>query len=162
MCLIVCDPTDCSPRFLCPWGSPDKDTGMGCHFLLHGIFWPRDQTCLMLPGLAGRFFTTSATWGALKYFIDSGEKKFRSKKNPKAKMGWCTFAEAVRWLSPLLSVIFRIKSVCWQVGILNTKIKMGSLSNFYPWFGKPYGQLSGRICIVSVKNHFSTVIDTLH
>ena len=24
--------------FLCPWGSPGKNTGMGCHFLLQGIF----------------------------------------------------------------------------------------------------------------------------
>ena len=25
-------------RFLCPWDSPGKDTGVGCHFLLQGIF----------------------------------------------------------------------------------------------------------------------------
>ena len=38
---------DCSPgyrlsvgqtRLLCPWDSPDKNTGVGCHFLLQGIF----------------------------------------------------------------------------------------------------------------------------
>ena len=23
---------------LCPWGSPGKNTGVGCHFLLQGIF----------------------------------------------------------------------------------------------------------------------------
>ena len=28
---------DCS-RLLCPWDSPGKSTGMGCHFLLQGIF----------------------------------------------------------------------------------------------------------------------------
>ena len=27
-----------SARLLCPWGSPGKDTGMGCHALLQGIF----------------------------------------------------------------------------------------------------------------------------
>ena len=26
------------PGFLCPWDSPGKDTGMGCHSLLQGIF----------------------------------------------------------------------------------------------------------------------------
>ena len=33
-----------------------------------GSSWPRDQTgtSLMSPALAGRFFTTSTTWGALK------------------------------------------------------------------------------------------------
>ena len=25
-------------RFLCPWDSPDKNTGVGCHLLLQGIF----------------------------------------------------------------------------------------------------------------------------
>ena len=25
-------------RLLCPWGSPGRNTGMGCHFLLQGIF----------------------------------------------------------------------------------------------------------------------------
>ena len=25
-------------RLLCPWDSPDKNTGMGCHALLQGIF----------------------------------------------------------------------------------------------------------------------------
>ena len=27
-----------STRFLCPWDFPGKDTGLGCHFLLQGIF----------------------------------------------------------------------------------------------------------------------------
>ena len=25
-------------RLLCPWSSPGRNTGVGCHFLLHGIF----------------------------------------------------------------------------------------------------------------------------
>ena len=25
-------------RLLCPWNSPGKNTGVGCHFLLQGIF----------------------------------------------------------------------------------------------------------------------------
>ena len=34
-----CDPVDCSsPRPLRPWDSPGKNTGVGCHFLLRGIF----------------------------------------------------------------------------------------------------------------------------
>ena len=28
-----------STRFLCPWDSPDKNTGVGSHSLLQGIFW---------------------------------------------------------------------------------------------------------------------------
>ena len=26
-------------RLLCPWGSPGKNTGVGCHFLFPGTFW---------------------------------------------------------------------------------------------------------------------------
>ena len=38
-CLTLWDPTDCSfTRFLCPWDSPGKNTGVDSHFLLHGIF----------------------------------------------------------------------------------------------------------------------------
>ena len=37
--LTLCDPMDCSPPgLLCPWDSPDKNTGVGCHFLLQVIF----------------------------------------------------------------------------------------------------------------------------
>ena len=29
-------------RRLCPWNFPGKNTGVGCHFLLHGIFPPKE------------------------------------------------------------------------------------------------------------------------
>ena len=34
-CLTLCDTMDCP---LCQWGSPDKNTGVGSHALLQGIF----------------------------------------------------------------------------------------------------------------------------
>ena len=35
----LCNPMDCSlSRLLCPWNFPGKNTGVGCHFLLQGIF----------------------------------------------------------------------------------------------------------------------------
>ena len=41
----LCDPMDCSTaRLLCPWDFPGKNTGVGCHFLLQGIFPTRDWT----------------------------------------------------------------------------------------------------------------------
>ena len=46
--------------------SSGKNTGMGCHALLQGIFPSQGwNTSLMFPVLAGGFFTTSATWEAL-------------------------------------------------------------------------------------------------
>ena len=36
---LLCDPTDCSPPGSSVHGdSPDKNAGVGCHFLLQGIF----------------------------------------------------------------------------------------------------------------------------
>ena len=43
-------------RVLCPQDSPGKSTGVGCHFVLQGIFRPRDGTCVSC--IAGGFFTT--------------------------------------------------------------------------------------------------------
>ena len=38
-CLTLCNPMDCSPaRLICPWNSLGKNTGVGCHSLLQGIF----------------------------------------------------------------------------------------------------------------------------
>ena len=43
-----CNPVDCSPpSSLCPWDSPGKNTGVGCHFLLQGSF----PTQGLKPGL---------------------------------------------------------------------------------------------------------------
>ena len=33
-CPTLCDPIDGSLRGSCPWDSPGKNTGVGCHFLL--------------------------------------------------------------------------------------------------------------------------------
>ena len=43
------------PRLLCPWDSPGKNTGVGSHSLLQGIFLTRDWTYVSC--IAGRFFT---------------------------------------------------------------------------------------------------------
>jgi len=51
LCPILCNPIDCSlPRLLCPWDFPGKNTGVGCHFLLQGIFptWALNPCLLRL------------------------------------------------------------------------------------------------------------------
>ena len=35
-------------RLLCPWDSPGRNTGVGCHVLLQGSSQPGDQTCICL------------------------------------------------------------------------------------------------------------------
>ena len=37
LCPTLCDPVD-PTRLLCPWNFPFRNTGVGCHFLLQGIF----------------------------------------------------------------------------------------------------------------------------
>ena len=52
-------------RLLCPWDSPGKNTGVGCHFLLQDIFLIQGSKPHLLRLLHwGRSFTTSAIWEA--------------------------------------------------------------------------------------------------
>ena len=49
-------------RLLCPWDSPGKNTGVGCHPPLRDLPHPGNKsTSLLSLALAGGFFTTSAT-----------------------------------------------------------------------------------------------------
>ena len=51
LCLTLCDPTDCSPPDSSVHGdSPGKNTRVGCHALLQGIFPTRGEN----PGLLHR------------------------------------------------------------------------------------------------------------
>ena len=54
---------DCNPPGSSVQDSPGKNTAMGCHALLQGIFLTQgsNPVSLMSPVLAGRFFTTSAS-----------------------------------------------------------------------------------------------------
>ena len=49
-------------RLLCPWDSPGKKTGMGCHFLLQDSSRPRHQTCISCTGR--QIVDHGATWEA--------------------------------------------------------------------------------------------------
>ena len=42
-------------RLLCPWNFSSKNTGEGCHFLLQGPSWPRDQNCSSCISFIGRW-----------------------------------------------------------------------------------------------------------
>ena len=45
-------------RLLCPWDSPGKNPGVGCHFLLQGIFLTQESNPVSCT--AGRSFTSSS------------------------------------------------------------------------------------------------------
>ena len=60
-CLTLCDPTDCSPPGSCLWDSPGKNTAVGCHALLQGIFPTQglNPHVLHLAALAGSLPVTA-------------------------------------------------------------------------------------------------------
>ena len=69
-CLCACS-VPVTPRLLCPWHFPEKNTGVGCHALLQGIFLTQGSKLqplsLRSPALVGGLFTTSTTWVAQLY-----------------------------------------------------------------------------------------------
>ena len=77
---------------LCPADSPGKNTGVDCHALLQGIFQTQGLS-LESPALAGKLFSTSATWEALtsrRWIAKQRKKKkkemsFRRGHGPKKK-----------------------------------------------------------------------------
>ena len=52
VCSVISNPLQShglsTARLLCPWAIPGKNTGVGCHFLLLGIF-PTQRRCLLHP-----------------------------------------------------------------------------------------------------------------
>ena len=71
-------------RFLCPWDFPGKNTGVGCLFLLQGIFLTQESNPHLL---LGRWILYSwATWEALSEYI----------------LGFCFFPDST-FLPPLLA-----------------------------------------------------------
>ena len=54
-CLTLCKPPwTVAARLLCPWGAPGKNTGVGCCFLLQGIFPIQDLKLCLLHLLHGQ------------------------------------------------------------------------------------------------------------
>ena len=63
-CLTLFDPMDCSLPGSSVHGDSPGNTGVGCHFVLQGIFPGIKPASLMYPALPGGLFTISATWEA--------------------------------------------------------------------------------------------------
>ena len=94
-CPTLCDPIDVwqPTRFPCPWDSPGKNTGVGCHFLLQCMKVKSEsevtQSCptlsdpmdCSLPGssIHGIFQARVLEWGAIAFSgrssIESAKKK---------------------------------------------------------------------------------------
>ena len=71
-CPILCNPMDCSPpgSFLHPWDFPGKNTGVGCHFLLQGIFLTQESKP-GLPRCRQTLYHLSHPWKKHLYYFPS-------------------------------------------------------------------------------------------
>ena len=114
LCLVVFDslrPHGLQPaRLLCPWNSPGKNIGVGCHALLQGIFPTQGSN----PGLphCSRFFTSWAT----------REIHIRKKRTLKSQVTWdpawiwtitSVFCLQASWSHLIFSSLFRNVSTCF-------------------------------------------------
>ena len=59
-CVHSATPWTVTPQAFCPWDFPGKNTGVGCHFLLQGIFPTQGSNLcfLQVSCIAGGLFTT--------------------------------------------------------------------------------------------------------
>ena len=77
---LFCDPHGLQPtRLLCPWDSPGKNAGMGCHFLLQGIFLIQGLNSYLLHQQVD-FFTTEPPWKFKVQFKIKKKKRLLRKK----------------------------------------------------------------------------------
>ena len=91
-------------RLLCPWDSPGKNTGMGCHSLLQGVFPKGIQLVSLMsnPHWQAGSFTTSTTMEALINI--KGEQKVNkgnssTKLNPPNKAKFSTVPQRILFQS---------------------------------------------------------------
>ena len=84
---------------LCPWDFPDKNTGVGCHFLLQGIFLTQGSNICLLHWQAD--FTREA----LCYkFLESTQTLIHGALCPPHSAKWHANVSNLLFCSPTLSV----------------------------------------------------------
>ena len=78
LCSTLLHPCGLSPtRLLCPWDFPGKNTGVGCHFLLQGIFPTQGLNLRLLHWHAGALLLSSqgSLWELLETNKSQGNLK---------------------------------------------------------------------------------------
>ena len=96
-CPTLCDPVDCSPPVPLSMDSPGKNTGVGCHFLLQGIFHTQGSNPSLLhyrqilydlshqgslstrtpPGKPRILPYSKCTWSSMSAFLTPPFERFR-------------------------------------------------------------------------------------
>ena len=102
LCLTLCNPVDCSPPGLCPWNSPSRNTGVGCHALLQGIF-PTQGSHLHLLQCVTR---------------SPGEKKVMQMKSTGPSLEQTFTVLEIFFLCTPFSYLFPLLPSSWEVSCL--------------------------------------------
>ena len=82
---------------LCPWDSPGKNTGVGCHFLLQESSQPRDQT--RVSHIIGIFFTEPPGVGGCHLEGEGGEGLIL---DPRKEQPFCSWVPRLKRVDPRL------------------------------------------------------------
>ena len=80
----LCDPVDCSPPGSSSWNSPGKNTGMGSHSLLQGIF-PTQGSNLGLPHCRQGLYHLSHQEHHMELLLLDQHRRWRCKHSTRAR-----------------------------------------------------------------------------
>jgi len=114
-------------RFLCPGDFPSKNTGVGCHFLLQGLFLTQGSTHI---SCTGRFFATELPRKPIYSIQPPPKSRYRSCINlPNSLVSFgnyilpSTSPPPTLWSVLLLLLFFFLAfSACHMIGIRHLSI----------------------------------------
>ena len=90
-------PWTLATRLLCPWKFPGQNTGVGCHFLLQGIFLIQDQTQVSHVSCIGRWILyTESSRKSIKGEVWTKTHTGRISHNDKGR-DWSDTAKYKEW-----------------------------------------------------------------
>ena len=107
-------------RLLCPWDSPGKNTGVGCHALLQGIFPPQGSNPCLLCLLHCRWILYPLSYLGSLMFTDDPLKLFNS-----PSPDWIARIMAFNWCAhkqTLKMVIMTENYKLWDFQVLSDSI----------------------------------------
>ena len=128
-------------RLLCPWNSPGKNTGVGCHALLQGSSWPRDLTLSPTATVLHADSSPLSYWGRLSPSRPRLKcPLFREAFVPSLTNSSCALPSYLPSHCPTLS--FSTPNIFWMtlVSVSFVHIQFINLINT-SWCGKKEGKL---------------------
>ena len=117
-------------RLLCPWDSPGKNTGVGCHFLLQ-------QTAFRIYKVSNKIWPTVilsanthgticlASFPSSKHYLSSLLPSFHTHPNSYLENSVLLHDPGIQWISPTWSSHTResIKALTWDSKVIRTSLE---------------------------------------